>query len=103
MSRRKDSGQQPSGFAQKLRQHRLAAGLTQVELAEKAGLAPSSLSKLERGTNEPGWPEVVKIARALGLSTECFIPQEGEAIVIPETLPKGPRPGRGGRPRKGSE
>jgi transcriptional regulator with XRE-family HTH domain len=38
-------------FGQKLRQLRLRAGLTQEELAERAGLSPRSASDLERGVN----------------------------------------------------
>ena len=36
-------------FGDLLRQHRSAAGLTQEELAERAGLSPDAISLLERG------------------------------------------------------
>jgi transcriptional regulator with XRE-family HTH domain len=36
-------------FGEQLRDHRRAAGLTQEELAERAGVSPRSISGLERG------------------------------------------------------
>jgi transcriptional regulator with XRE-family HTH domain len=36
-------------FGELLRDHRRAAGLTQEELAERAGLSARSISELERG------------------------------------------------------
>ena len=36
-------------FGQNLRQARVAAGLTQAELARKAGLSENTISRLERG------------------------------------------------------
>src|SRR5690242_12754687 len=38
-----------SGFGELLRRYRLAAGLTQEELAEQAGISTRGLSDLERG------------------------------------------------------
>src|SRR4051794_2286369 len=39
----------PSSFGTELQRHRLAAGLTQEELAERAGLSARGISDLERG------------------------------------------------------
>src|SRR6266852_4612353 len=40
-------------FGDLLRQHRLAAGLTQQALAEQAGLSEHGIQKLERGVTHP--------------------------------------------------
>lgn len=52
-----------------LRDHRRAAGLTQEELAELAGVSPRSISELERGgAHLPRRDTIGLLARALGLS-----------------------------------
>src|SRR4051794_13280914 len=56
-------------FADLLRQHRLAAGLTQEELAERAGTSARGVSDLERGARSHPHRETVRLlADALGLS-----------------------------------
>jgi transcriptional regulator with XRE-family HTH domain len=40
-------------FGELLRRHRQAAGLTQQELAERAGLSVHGIQKLERGATHP--------------------------------------------------
>src|SRR5438445_12105883 len=55
-------------FGERLRDLRRAAGLTQEQLAERAGVSPRSISGLERG--EGGTPRrdtVALLVRALGL------------------------------------
>ena len=42
-----------TAFGALLRQHRVAAGLTQEALAERAGLSVYGIQKLERGTTHP--------------------------------------------------
>jgi transcriptional regulator with XRE-family HTH domain len=42
-----------AAFAALLRQHRLAAGLTQEGLAERSGLSVYGIQKLEAGTTRP--------------------------------------------------
>lgn len=47
---------------------RKAAGLTQGQLAERAGLTQGTISKLERGQrDDPGWRKIARIEAALGL------------------------------------
>src|SRR5215213_3877342 len=56
-------------FADLLRQHRLAAGLTQEELAEQAGMSTRGISDLERGARSHPHRETLRLlADALGLS-----------------------------------
>ena len=59
-------------FKDKLRQLRKEAGFTQEELADRAGMPVHSLRNHEQGQRQPSWPAVIKLARALGVSTEEF-------------------------------
>lgn len=60
-----------------LREMREQLGLTQVELAERAGIDQTTVSKLELGTMQnPSWPVVAKLARALGVNPEDLFPIE---------------------------
>lgn len=62
---------QPRFFAELLRRHRLAAGLTQEELAERANVSVRAVSALERGVNHtPRRDTVELLAQALALSPE---------------------------------
>jgi transcriptional regulator with XRE-family HTH domain len=65
----------PTGFADKLRELREAAGLTQEQLAERAGLHTLSVAKLEQGVREPTWATVLELAEALGVSVAKFAEQ----------------------------
>ena len=54
-------------FAVRLRALREAAGLTQEELASRAGLSPSAVGLLERGLRKRPYPHTVRApADALG-------------------------------------
>jgi predicted ATPase/DNA-binding XRE family transcriptional regulator len=58
-----------ASFGDLLRHHRLAAGLTQEELAERAGLSKRGISDLERGARTRPQRETVKLlAEGLGLA-----------------------------------
>jgi transcriptional regulator with XRE-family HTH domain len=58
-------------FADLLRRHRQAAGLTQAELAEQAGLSVDAISTLERGARlTPRKDTVALLADALALAPE---------------------------------
>ena len=48
-----------------LRASRKIAGLTQVQLAEKAGITQSELSRIEKGVYSPRLATLVKLARTL--------------------------------------
>jgi transcriptional regulator with XRE-family HTH domain len=62
-----DSGAPGVGFAASLRRHRLAAGLTQEELAGRSGVGVRTLRELERGrVARPQRGTVSLIADALG-------------------------------------
>jgi transcriptional regulator with XRE-family HTH domain len=56
-------------FGDLLRRHRLGAGLTQEELAERAGLSARAITDLERGVRRfPYFDTVARLADALGLN-----------------------------------
>ena len=59
-------------FGSLLRRHRLAAGLTQEALAERAGLSARGVQDLERGIRQAPRAETVRLlADALGLEGEA--------------------------------
>src|SRR5262245_35797893 len=80
-------------FAERLRELREAANLTQDQLAERAGMNRFGIAKLEQGKRDPTWSTVQALAKALGVSCAAF---EGTVASKPE--PPAPRPL--GRPRK---
>jgi len=51
--------------AKRLRAVREAAGMTQVELAERSGITLAHINRLENARREPGIKTVVRLARAL--------------------------------------
>jgi predicted ATPase/transcriptional regulator with XRE-family HTH domain len=58
-----------NAFGEELRRHRTLAGLSQEELAERAGLTVSAVSQLERGARRRPKPRTVRaLAEALGLA-----------------------------------
>jgi predicted ATPase/DNA-binding XRE family transcriptional regulator len=82
-------------FADQLRRHRLAAGMTQENLAERSGLSVRGISDLERGVKQRPHPETVRmLAAALDLPPEAlssFRASAGprstiEPAAIPEPL-----------------
>src|SRR5690348_261960 len=58
---------QSSRFGRVLQRHRLAAGLSQEELAERAGLSRRGISDLERGRRRPLPGTARRLADALDL------------------------------------
>ncbi|HKT04734.1 MAG TPA: helix-turn-helix transcriptional regulator, partial [Rugosimonospora sp.] len=63
------SGRQPQTFGELLRGYRLSAGLTQRELAERAGVSVRALRDIEQGrVRRPQAPSVQRFADALPLA-----------------------------------
>jgi transcriptional regulator with XRE-family HTH domain len=97
-------------FAARLKELREAAGLTQKELAEKAGLKYGAVRDLEQALNGPTWETVLALAGVFGVGCEAFNqettaapsepkrgrPPKAAAVEEGEAEPKRPR----GRPRK---
>lgn len=57
-----------------IREARIAAGLTQAELAGRSGLTQSHISRLENGEHSPSHATVKKIADALGIPVSSLDP-----------------------------
>jgi transcriptional regulator with XRE-family HTH domain len=53
-------------FGERLKAHRLAAGLTLEALAARCGMPYQCLSTYERGAQEPAWGNLVRLVGALG-------------------------------------
>src|SRR3712207_5779243 len=92
------TGRQDSPFGVRLRRVREAAGLTQEDLAARAGLSAKGISDLERGARRRPHPHTVRaLADALELSEEdrasllAAVPRRGDtaapAVVPGSTLP----------------
>jgi putative transcriptional regulator len=63
----------------RLRELRAAAGLTQAELAERAGVLVTDVSRYETGARTPGLRVAGQLADALGCSLDALRePAEGE-------------------------
>lgn len=62
----------PVTFAEKLRELRLAAGLSQEELATRAQLSAGALKQWESGKRQPQLRAVQKISKALGGDLTLF-------------------------------
>ena len=55
-----------------IKKYRLAQGFTQETLAEKIGIHPTYVGKLEGGKNNPSVKMLFKITRALGITLIDF-------------------------------
>jgi transcriptional regulator with XRE-family HTH domain len=82
-------------FADLLRQYRRAAGMTQEELAERAGISPRALRKLESGASQvPRRDTMCLLARALklGESEQLLLQASVQRRLAPRPLPCAPFP-----------
>ncbi len=79
-------------FARRLKELRLAAKMTQKELAERAGMHLGGIFKLEQGVNRPSWDTVQLLARVLGVDCRAFVDPD---LQPPAAEP--PKPKRGKR------
>jgi transcriptional regulator with XRE-family HTH domain len=97
-----------AAFGHRLRELREGAGFTQGQLAERAGLHPQGVVKLERGEREPAWSTLLALAGALGVSVAAFAERPTTPATPrgrgrpPKAAPAPAAPERPrGRPRKG--
>jgi tetratricopeptide (TPR) repeat protein/transcriptional regulator with XRE-family HTH domain len=91
-------GTTAGGFGELLRRLRNAAGLTQEELAQNAGLSPRSISDLERGVNQTARRDTARLlAGALGLEgaarAEFEAVAQGRAAAVRPDQAAPARPG----------
>ena len=80
--------QKPERLAEKLKQIRLALGLSQDGMLERLGLTEeffrSRISAYELGNREPPLPILLRYARLVGISTDVLIDDE---LDLPDKLP----------------
>ena len=57
-----------------IREQRLAAGLSQDQLAEALDVGPEAVSRMERGVVYPTIPKLAELANVLKCPIETFIP-----------------------------
>jgi transcriptional regulator with XRE-family HTH domain len=67
-------------FKDKLFELRRASGLTQKQLADKAGLSMLTYRNYEQGTRLPGVPMFMGLVKALGVPCEVFAECEDVAL-----------------------
>lgn len=77
-----------SYFPGRLQELREQSGLTQLQLADKAGMTREGIAQLETGRRSPAWESVVALCQALGVKCDAFLQAPAE------------RPARLGRPPK---
>lgn len=69
-------------FKDRLREKRVEAGLTQVQLAAKAGVTARTIQNYELGNRKPSNMEVIqKIADALNTTTEYLLGSSGTYVL----------------------
>ena len=87
------NNEQVSSFSELLREYRQRAGLTQEELAERAGISSRVVSDIERGLIKRSRRDTkLRLANALGLDGEtrnAFISVSASAHVNGSTAPEG--------------
>ncbi len=66
-------------IGQEIRRRRQEKGLTGVQLAEKAGMAPSAISQIETGKRSPHSASVIKLAAALECEVADLYPKAPQA------------------------
>lgn len=71
-------------IADRIRQARLAAGLTLVALGEKVGVSHTAIQKYEKGLLTPSSSQLLKLARACGIRTEYFFRTHTVELLQPE-------------------
>jgi transcriptional regulator with XRE-family HTH domain len=69
-------GERDSGFGPILKRMREAAGLSQQQLADRAGMNLWGVAKLEQGKRDPAWLTVLDLAEALGVEVGAFVPEK---------------------------
>jgi transcriptional regulator with XRE-family HTH domain len=97
----------PGWFGPRLKELREAAGMTQQEVADLAGLTKAGISSLEQRKTRPHWDTVVAICQALKVGCEVFMRPPAERQPSgpgrppkPKDEPAPEKPKRGKRRRK---
>jgi transcriptional regulator with XRE-family HTH domain len=75
-------------IGKRLKQARVAAGLTQTELGTPLGISFQQVQKYEKGRNRVGCGRLYKIARILGVKIAYFF-DDVERLLDPDVVPAG--------------
>ncbi len=75
-------------IGKRVRRARVAAGLTQTQLADQLGITFQQVQKYEKGVNRIGGGRLYKIARILGVKITYFF-DDVEHLLDPEMVPAG--------------
>jgi transcriptional regulator with XRE-family HTH domain len=75
-----------NAFGLRLKELREGAGLSQPQLAERAGMNRFGVAKLEQGVREPSWSTIKALCKALGVSCDAFM-QESAGATSKGTMP----------------
>jgi len=67
-----------SQFAEVLRKTRLEKGLSQSDLAQKAGFQPSAISHFEAGRRSPSFENMKRLADALNVTIDFLLGRQAE-------------------------
>lgn len=60
-------------FGPRLRELRIARGLTLADLADRAGVDLDSVHRWEKGTRQPSWASVLAVCKALDVPPQAFM------------------------------
>ena len=71
-------------IAERIRQSRLAAGLSLVALGEKVGVSHVAIQKYEKGLLTPSSSQLLKLAQACGIRSEYFFRSHTVNLLHPE-------------------
>jgi transcriptional regulator with XRE-family HTH domain len=85
-------------FAEKLRQLRQSAGLSEAGLAERSGVSFGAIHNYCLGLRRPTFRAALQIARALGVSCHTFADCDDLGAGPSDDPPAPPAPRRGQRP-----
>ena len=68
-------------FAERLKAARALRGWTQAELAERAGLPPTSIAHFESGSRKPSFDTLRRLAAALDVSTDYLLGRTDDPAI----------------------
>src|SRR5688572_15662257 len=69
------------GFGRRVREHRLAAGISQTELGNRAHMRKKFIGEIERGTSNPSLESMALVATALDCAVSDLLPAGNEYNV----------------------
>lgn len=76
----------PPKFEDRLRQARELRGISQGELARRAGLQPAAISHFETGTRRPSFDNLRTLAEALSVTADFLLGRTDDSEGLAETV-----------------